>query len=307
MAGVVIKKILTSLVVLFGALVLVFLIMNVLPGDPIFSIVDPTTTSPEEIAALKHELGMDKPLGQQFVEYVIDILHGDFGKSRASSEPVLALILKNLPKTIELTVVSVVISVTLGILLGILSAVFRNRVLDTVVRVLSLITISMPTFWTGVLFILLFSVKLRWLPSMGSEGFRTLILPSVTLGIVSSGVIVRMVRNSALEIINEPFIVTLRAKGLAERTVMLRHVLRNVMIPTITVIGLQVTNMLAGSVIIETVFSRQGIGRIISTAIMARDIPIVQGVVFFSAIICVVVNLVVDVSYAIIDPRVRRA
>jgi peptide/nickel transport system permease protein len=165
----------------------------------------------------------------------------------------------------------------------------------------------MPTFWSGILLILIFSVFLNWLPGIGSDGWKTLVLPSLSLGFVGAGFIIRMVRNSMLDVINEQFIVTLRAKGLSERVVMYRHALRNALIPAITIIGLNIGELLAGTVVIETVFSRQGIGRIVADAIMAKDLPVIQGVVFFSAIVYVVINLLVDLSYSFIDPRVRRA
>lgn len=179
--------------------------------------------------------------------------------------------------------------------------------IDFVARLVGLFGISMPTFWTGILLILLFSVQLGWFPAMGSDGFSSLVLPAATLGLVGAGFIVRMVRNSMLEVINEPFIVALRAKGLSERAIMYGHALRNALIPAVTVIGMLIGDLLAGTVVVETVFSRQGIGRIIADALMAKDLPVVQGVVFFTSIIYVVLNLLVDISYSYIDPRVRRA
>ncbi|WP_420901666.1 ABC transporter permease [Paenibacillus whitsoniae] len=201
---------------------------------------------------------------------------------------------------------STIISTVIGVGLGVLSAIHRNRWIDVLARIVGLFGISMPTFWSGILLILIFSVSLGWFPAMGSKGLITLVLPSVTLGFVGAGFIVRMVRNSMLEVMNEHFIVTLRAKGLSERLVMYRHALRNALIPAITIIGIHIGDLMAGTVVIETVFSRQGIGRILADAIMAKDLPVVQGVVFFSAIIYVVVNLLVDISYVFIDPRVRR-
>jgi len=167
--------------------------------------------------------------------------------------------------------------------------------------------ISMPTFWSGIILILIFSVNLNWFPAMGSDGWKSLVLPAITLGTVGAGFIVRMVRNSMLDIISDHFIMTLRSKGLTERAIMYRHALRNALIPAVTMMGMMIGEMLAGTVVIETVFSRQGIGRIIADAIMAKDLPVVQGVIFFSAIVYVVVNLLVDISYSIIDPRVRRS
>lgn len=299
-------RLFTSLLVILGSLLLVFVIVYLLPGDPTFVMLDPATATPEMIANLRHELGLDQSFLAQFVSYVNHMLHGDFGKSIVNSEPVLPKILKHFPATLALTLASSFISVVIGILLGVLSAIHRNTWIDIVTRIVGLFGISMPTFWSGILLILVFSIQFGWFPAMGSEGWKTIVLPAFALGIVGSGFIVRMVRNSMLEVINEQFIVTLRSKGLSERLVMYRHALRNALIPAITMIGVLTGELMAGTVVIETVFSRQGIGRIVSDALMAKDLPVVQGVVFFSAIIYVMVNLLVDLSYSVIDPRVRR-
>ncbi|MBE1445347.1 ABC transporter permease [Paenibacillus sp. OAS669] len=302
-----IERLLSSILVILGSLVLVFAIIYVLPGDPVLSMLDPSTATPEMIANLRHQLGLDQPFHVQFGRYFAGILQGDFGKSMINSEPVLPKIMNHFPATLTLTLASTLLSVVFGVLLGVLSAVYRNRWIDVVARLVGLFGISMPTFWSGILLILLFSVQLGWFPAMGSDGLATLVLPAAALGIVGAGFIVRMVRNSMVEVLNEPFIVTLRAKGLAEKKVMYLHALRNALIPAITVIGIHIGDLMAGTVVVETVFSRQGIGRIIADAIMARDLPVVQGVVFFSAIVYVVVNFLVDLSYNYIDPRVRRS
>ncbi|WP_233163328.1 MULTISPECIES: ABC transporter permease, partial [unclassified Cohnella] len=182
----------------------------------------------------------------------------------------------------------------------------RNGATDAVIRLLALLSISMPSFWTGILLILAFSVHWSWLPATGSGGLRALILPAITLGIAGAGFIARMVRNGMLEVLKEPYIAALRAKGLTERTVLYRHALRNALIPAVTLLGMLAGEMMAGAVVIETVFARQGIGRVLADAILAKDIPVVQGVVLFSAVVYVVVNLLVDLSYSLIDPRIRR-
>ena len=250
---------------------------------------------------------MDQPFHIQLLHYFGSILQGDFGKSLLNSDPVLPKIAESFPATLALTGASVLVSVTVGLLLGVLSAIHRNGAIDIIARVIGLFGISMPTFWSGILLILIFSITLGWFPAMGSDGWRTLVLPALALGTVGSGFIIRMVRNSMLEVISEQFIVTLRSKGLAERAVMYRHALRNALIPAVTMTGMLIGDMLAGTVVVETVFSRQGIGRIISDAIMAKDRPVVQGVILFSAIIYTLVNLLVDLSYTLIDPRVSRS
>jgi peptide/nickel transport system permease protein len=297
----------SSLLVVFGSAVLVFCILYLLPGDPTSTILDPSTATPEMINKLRHQLGVDRPLYAQLLDYFGDLARGDFGRSLLDSSPVLPKIVTSFPPTLALTAASMAISVIVGILLGVLSAIHRNGWIDILARLVGLFGISMPTFWSGILLLLIFSVHLGWFPAMGSDGWKTLVLPSITLGIIGSGFIVRLVRNSMLEVMNEPYIVTLRAKGIVERTVMYRHALRNALIPAITMIGMLVGEMLAGTVVIETVFSRQGIGRILADAIMAKDLPVVQGVIFFSAIIYVTVNLLVDLSYMLIDPRLRRS
>ncbi|WP_130616805.1 ABC transporter permease [Cohnella abietis] len=307
MTKLILVRLSTSLLVILGSLVLVFIIIYLLPGDPVLQMLDPNTATPEDIANLRHQLGLDKSFVSQFLTYANQMLHGDFGKSILNSEPVLPKIIKHFPDTLALTLASSLISAAVGIFLGVLSAIHRNSWIDIVTRIVGLFGISMPSFWSGILLILIFSVHFGWFPAMGSDGWKTLVLPAFTLGIVGSGFIVRMVRNSMLEVINEQFILTLRSKGLSERLVMYRHALRNALIPAITMIGVLVGELMAGAVVIETVFSRQGIGRIVSDALMAKDLPVVQGVVFFSAIIYVLVNLLVDLSYSVIDPRVRRA
>nr|WP_145160818.1 ABC transporter permease [Paenibacillus terrae] len=301
------RRLLTSLLVIIGSLVLVFTILYVLPGDPTDNMVDPSMATPEVIANLRHQLGVDQPFHIQLLHYFGSILQGDFGKSLLNSDPVLPKIAESFPATLALTGASVLVSVTEGLLLGVLSAIHRNGAIDIIARVIGLFGISMPTFWSGILLILIFSITLGWFPAMGSDGWRTLVLPALALGTVGSGFIIRMVRNSMLEVISEQFIVTLRSKGLAERAVMYRHALRNALIPAVTMTGMLIGDMLAGTVVVETVFSRQGIGRIISDAIMAKDLPVVQGVILFSAIIYTLVNLLVDLSYTLIDPRVRRS
>ncbi|MCL9660100.1 ABC transporter permease [Paenibacillus hunanensis] len=300
-------RIISSLLVVLGSLILVFAIFYLLPGDPVLSMIDPTYATAEMIQNLRVQLGLDQPFYIQFWHYLSGILRGDFGVSMLNSEPVLPKILAHFPATLMLTLTSTLIAAVIGVTLGVLSAVHRNGWIDVLARIIGLFGISMPTFWSGILLILIFSIQLGWFPAMGSDGWQTLVLPSIALGIVGAGFIIRMVRTSMLEVIHEPFITTLRAKGISERVIMYRHALRNALIPVVTVVGMQLGEMLAGTVVIETVFSRQGIGRILADAIMGRDIPVVQGVVFFTAIVYVLINLIVDLSYAYIDPRIRRS
>lgn len=296
----------TALFVLFGSLLAVFSINYFLPTDVVDSLSASNASNPEIAENLRKELGLNQPFYTQFSHYIIGILHGDFGASAIDGEPVIDKIITQFPATLSLTLTSILIAMIVGLTLGVLAAVHQNTVIDYVARVIGLFGISMPTFWSGILLILIFSISLEWFPAMGSEGFSTLVLPSITLGLVGAGFIVRVVRNSMLEIISENFIQTLRAKGLSERMVIYRHALRNALIPAITIIGVIIGDFLGGTVVIETVFARKGIGRLVADAIIAKDLPIVQGVVFFTAIFYVVINLLVDISYSVIDPRIRR-
>ncbi|MDR2106498.1 MAG: ABC transporter permease [Coriobacteriales bacterium] len=307
MASLLLRRIGISFLVVFGAITLVFYIVYLLPGDPINSLVDTTTMPPEEVENLRYQLGLDKPVHVRFVEYIGSVLQGDLGKSYVNSVPVIDTILKHLPATLLLALASTIIAVVVGVVFGILSAVHRNSWVDMVVRAVSMFHISMPTFWFGILLILVFSFVLGWLPAMGSKGIKTLILPSLTLGLATSATILRLVRSNMLEVIDESFITTLRAKGLSERLVLYRHALRNALIPTVTIVGTQLGGLLGGVVIVETVFSRQGIGRILVDAVLSRDVPVIQGVVLFTSILIVLINLLVDISYAVIDPRIKLA
>lgn len=299
-------RMLALLPVVFGSSVLVFVILYLIPGDSVMSRLALGTASPERIAELRGQLGLDLPLYEQFARYFGRLLRGDLGSSMITSEPVLDKIAAHFPATLALTAASSAVAATVGIALGMLSAIRRNGATDAVIRLLALLSISMPSFWTGILLILAFSVHWSWLPATGSGGLRALILPAITLGIAGAGFIARMVRNGMLEVLKEPYIAALRAKGLTERTVLYRHALRNALIPAVTLLGMLAGEMMAGAVVIETVFARQGIGRVLADAILAKDIPVVQGVVLFSAVVYVVVNLLVDLSYSLIDPRIRR-
>jgi len=306
MAGAIVRRLLVSIGVVFGSVSLVFFIMRVLPGDPVQVMLGGATVDEQTLENIRRQLGFDRPLYEQYFSYLGDLLRGDLGRSSVSREEVADIIAAQFPATMTLTLASVFVSVTIGVLLGVVSAIHRNRLTDLMIRIVSLFGISMPSFWTAMLFILVFSVQLKWFPAMGGGTFKHLVLPTLTLGIIGAGSITRMVRNSMLEVIGEPYILTLRAKGLSERIVMYKHALRNALIPAITMIGLQVGELLAGAVIIETVFARQGLGRVIVDAIMAKDMYVVQGAVVFTGIIYVTVNLLVDLSYSLIDPRVRK-
>lgn len=290
--------------VILGSVTLVFLIVNILPGD-VATLLAGDDVPTETVNQLREELGLDRPLIVQYLDYVAGLFQGDLGTSYANSEPVLERLLDNLGPTLALTISSMIVAIVLGLILGILSAVYQNKLLDGIIRVLSLIGVSTPNFWIGILLIWVFSVQLHLLPSIGNGSFEQLILPSIGLGITGAGVITRLIRNSILEASNEPFIRSLRGKGIGHRAILFKHILRHALIPAVTMVGMIFGEMLAGSVVTETVFSRQGLGRLIVDAIDQKDIPIIQGAILFTAAFYVVINMLVDISYRLIDPRIR--
>ncbi|NQX61651.1 ABC transporter permease [Paenibacillus qinlingensis] len=302
----ILNRLIVSIPVILGSLTLVFLIIHWLPGDPAEMIAG-EDASPERIDYLRKQFGLDQPLWQQYAEYLWRSIRGDFGHSFANSQPVIDRLLAQLPATLSLALLSTIFAIIVGFILGVLSAVYKNRVLDYIVRVISLLGVSMPKFWLGILLILVFSVHFQLLPAIGNGSFKQLILPSFALGVTGAGMLTRMVRNSVLEVIHEPFVVTLRAKGLSEKIVLYKHVLRNALLPAVTILGLLVGEMLSGAVVTETVFSRQGLGKLVVDAINQKDIPVIQAAILITGLFNILVNLMVDVSYSYVDPRVRKS
>jgi peptide/nickel transport system permease protein len=275
-----------------------------LPGDPAAMVAGETATD-EMIAHVRTRLGTDKPLWEQYVVYLEKLSQGDLGTSFSTNTPVLSQLKAQMLPTMALTFAACSIAIVLGIMLGILSAVHKDKWIDQATQVMTLLFTSMPTFWLGILLILIFSVTLRWLPAIGNGSIQQLILPVVCLGLIASGKLTRMVRNSVLDVLGEPFVTTLRGKGLLERQVLYRHVLRNALIPVVTLLGILVGELLSGSVVIETLFARQGLGRMLVQAVGVKDVPVVQGVILFAAVFYVVINALVDISYSWIDRRIR--
>ena len=292
--------------VLFLVSALVFFIMNLLPGDPATLILQGQAAStPEQIDKLREQLNLDDPAPVRYARFLGDAVRGDLGTSVQYKRPVIDLIMERLPSTIQLTAASLVVAIVVGFILGVLAAVHHNTWVDTAAMVFSVLGLTMPIFYIGLLLILVFSVNLGWFPIIGGSTLERLILPSVTLGVVSSGIIARMVRASLLEVLRQDYITTARAKGLRYRVVLWRHAIRNTFIPIVTILGLQVGGMLSGSVIIETVFDRPGVGRLAVEAITWKDFPLAQGTILVTATIYVMINLLVDISYAWFDPRIR--
>ena len=300
------KRLLQSVPVLLGVSIVVFLLMHLIPGDPVLVMLQGSpNVTPELIAEVRRNLGLDAPLPQQYISYLTRAVQGDLGKSIWTGQPVWREIQGQWLSTFELTVASMGTAVVLGLTLGTLAAVTRGTWVDSAVMGISQLGVSIPLFWSGLILIFLFSLTLGWLPATGVGGWKRLLLPTLALATNYSAVIARMVRSSLLDVLGQNYIRTARAKGLAELGVILRHALRNALIPAITIVGLQFGNLLGGTVVIETVFSRQGLGRLAYTAILAKDFPIVQGVVLVLVLVYVLLNVAVDLSYGLLDPRIR--
>ena len=300
------KRLVYLVLVLVGVSFLVFLLLYMTPGDPVRMMLGESAT-PEAQAELRLELGLDDPFLVQYGRYIKNIVvHQDLGTSYSTRRPVLDEIMTVFPNTVKLATAAIIIAVILGTFLGIVSAVKQNSLLDNAVMVLALIGTSAPIFWIGILMIILFSVNLGWLPPSGFGSFKQLIMPALALGLQSTAVVARMTRSSMLEVIRQDFVKTARAKGQKESVVIMKHVFRNALIPVITVVGLQFGTLLGGAMLTEVVFSIPGVGRLMIEAIKQRDFPIVQGSVLFVAACFSLVNLAVDLLYAVVDPKVSK-
>ena len=304
---IILKRLLAGIPTLLAVALVVFLILRLVPGDPIRALLSSSPPSPGLEERLRSQLGLDVPIPQQFISFLWDALHGDFGSSYATRQPVTTVIGQQLMPTLQLALAATVLTAVLGITFGVLAATYRNSVLDGAIRLFSLLSASMPSFWVGLLLIMFVAFQLRLVPATGSGGFDQLILPAITLGLPAAGVVTRIVRNNVLEVLEENFVTALRAKGMSAGTIMLKHVLRSAVIPAVTVVGLQIGVLLAGAVIVEQTFARQGIGKLLVQAILSGDYPVVQGIVLLIAAIYILVNILVDIAYTVIDPRIRMA
>jgi peptide/nickel transport system permease protein len=293
-----------SALTLLGVSVLVFVILRVLPGDPARMLL-PDGAPESAVAELNRQLGLREPFIIQYGLFLKSVARGDFGQSFQYRAPALRVVLERLPATIQLTLAAMLITIAAGVSLGIFTAVRRGTRYDVAGTIVAVLGQSLPNFWLGIMLILLFGVALRWLPTSGFTGWTSLVLPAVTLAAFPMALVARLTRSSMLEILHRDYIRTGRAKGLAERNVVLRHALRNAVIPVLTVIGLQIGALLGGAVITESVFAWPGMGKLIVDAIFFRDFPVVQTVLILSATVFVVINLVVDLLYTVIDPRIR--
>ncbi len=297
------KRLLEIIPVLFIITFIVFFLVR-LSGDPTSTMLPPEA-SPQDRAELREALGLDKPLLEQYGIFLNDLIHGRFGTSLRYGREATEVVLERLPATLQLASISLLVSTLLGVGLGVLCARTKGTVLDVVVNGLSVIGQAMPSFWIGIMLILLFGVVLKWLPVSGPGDWRNLVMPVATLSIVTAAQIIPLVRSSMLEIMHEDYIRTAKSKGLRERIVVYKHAFKNALIPVVTILALQVPNLIGGSLITETVFAWPGLGQLLIQCINGRDMCVVQACVVFISLITIVANLVADVLYAVIDPRIR--
>src|SRR5918992_2573561 len=299
------RRLIHAVFIIWGCATLVFFLLRLIPGDPVIQMLGPEY-SPEAAEALRHRLGLDEPVLVQYATWIGNVLTGDLGHSIATGETVAGAIATGLPRTLSITIVSFLIAVVIAVPAGIVPALKRNSVVDYVASVVAFVGVSMPSFWFGIILILIFAVRLGWLPSIGyadlrEDGFwpwlQHLLLPSIAIGAGYAAILMRFVRAGLLEVLGSDYVRTARAKGIREARVVAGHALRNSLIPVVTVIGIQLALLLSGAVVTETVFSIRGIGRILVSAIFDRDYPIVQGVILLVAVIFVLANLVVDLVY----------
>lgn len=307
MGAYIVRRLLAIVVLAFGVSLIAFSIIHLIPGDPVIQMIGYGQSSAQEIRNLHHQLGLDLPLPVQYVRWLGNVLHGDFGYSYYSSTPVVKLISQNGPYTVELAVAALIVSLLVGIPLGIIAALYRGSLVDSAAMIVSLAALSVPDFWLGILLITLFSVQFHFLPVFGGTSLtsiQSLILPALALGAGTGGVTARFVRASVIEAATKQHVVTARSKGVPRRQVFTRHIFRNAILPVLTVIGLQIGFLLSGTVITEVVFSRPGIGRLLVDSILQKDYLTVQALVLLITLIYTTVNLIVDLIYPWIDPRI---
>jgi peptide/nickel transport system permease protein len=312
MSKLVSRRLLLLIPMLLAVSLFTFVLLHLAPGDPVAAMygLDPENMNSDQVARIRAELGLDDPLPTQYLRYLGNLIQGDLGRSISTKRPIGPDILQRFPVTMELAIATMIVVVVVAIPLGVISAQKRGTLVDNVAMGISLFGVSMPNFWVGIMLILIFSLSLGWLPSVGRgrglvDGLKSLILPALTLGTSLTGLVTRVTRSSMLEVLDQDYMRTARAKGLSPRMVTLRHGLRNALIPVLTILSLQFASLLSGAVVVETVFAWPGMGRFTVDAIWRRDYPVIMACVLVFAAIFVLVNLVVDVLYAVIDPRIR--
>jgi ABC-type dipeptide/oligopeptide/nickel transport system permease component len=302
-----VRRLLGLVPVLLGVTFLVFTMLWIAPGDPVVALLGESAQGigTEALAELRRAYGLDRPFLVQFGAYLADVVRGDLGVSVRSSQTVLSEVTSRFPATLALAGSAMLVAIVVGMFFGILAAVYRRTIVDHVAVVIALLGVSVPVFWSGLVLMLVFALSLGWLPASGFGSWRHLIMPAAAVGFSSAAFIARITRASLIEALRQDYVRTARSKGLAPRVVRLKHALRNALLPVVTVVGLQFGGLLGGAVLTETVFAWPGVGRMLVDAIRSRDMPLVQGTVLFVAVVFIVVNLLVDLSYAALNPKVR--
>jgi peptide/nickel transport system permease protein len=301
----ILRRLVQAIPVLLGITLFTFLIAHLTPGDPVVIYSMGKPLSEEREAQIREQFGLNRPLWEQYRDYMANLLRGDLGSGLHDKRPVWDTIREAIWPTLQLTLAGLAVAIVLGATLGILAALFHNRWLDSAAMVVALLGVSTPVFYLGLLLLFAFSFQFHLFPATGMGGWQNLVLPALTVGFASAAYIARLVRSSMLEVLRQDYVTTARAKGVRERVVVTSHALKNALIPVVTFFGIQLAGLLTGAVVTEQVFSRPGLGRVAITAITSRDFPLIQGTVLVTAIVYVLVNLVIDLSYAAFDPRIR--
>ena len=305
MASYLLRRLALTVPIILGIVIMTFLIVQLIPGDAVSAMQGQLKMSAQQMEEMRQALGLNDPLHVQLGRYLAQLAQGNLGRSLFGAQPVALLISSNIGATIQLTLAAMLVAIIIGVPLGVFAAIKQGSAWDVIATTTAMLGVSIPAFWLGLMLIQLFAVTLGWLPITGDRGLRGLIMPAVALGVAEAAIITRLTRSSLVEILGLDYVRTARAKGLIERAVVWQHALRNALLPLLTMIGMQFGTLFGGAVIIENVFSRQGLGALATQAVINRDFPVVQGCVMVAAVLYVLVNLLVDVLYAVADPRIR--
>lgn len=300
----ILQRLLAALVTIWIATIAVTILIHLVPGDPVRIMYGSFQTTPEDLEAIRQRLGLDQPIWRQYLMYLGRLLQADLGNSIVGDQPVLDILLTRFPATLALTLTSLFIAVTVGMSLGFVAAYKRGTWVDVGAMVLAIVGVSMPHFWLGLLLLFLFALQLQWLPVAGGD-WRSLILPALTLGLANAAVLARLTRSAMIDILDQDFVRTARAKGLPKSIVLYRHALRSGLVPVVSMLGLQFAYLMGGAIVVENVFAWNGVGRLAIEAVFARDYPLIQGFILFFATIVALASVVIDVAYAFLDPRIR--
>ncbi|WP_370323503.1 ABC transporter permease [Salipiger bermudensis] len=300
----ILQRLLAALVTIWIATIAVTILIHLVPGDPVRIMYGSFQTTPEELEAIRVRLGLDQPIWTQYLMYLERLVQGDLGRSIVGDQPVLDVLLTRVPATLALTVSSLAIAIVVGMSLGFLAAYKRGTWVDVGAMVLAIVGVSMPHFWLGLLLLFLFALQLQWLPVAGGD-WRSLLLPALTLGLANAAVLARLTRSAMIDIFDQDFIRTARAKGLPRSIVLYRHALRSGLVPVVSMLGLQFAYLMGGAIVIENVFAWNGVGRLAIEAVLSRDYPLIQGFILFFATVVALASVAIDIAYAFLDPRIR--